>query len=35
MPVLGSGVSPGDSVLRLRIEECVVDAEAMMAAEFQ
>ena len=35
VPVLGSWVSPGDSVLELRVEECICDAETMVAAEFQ
>ena len=34
MPVLGSWVSPGDSVLGLCVEECICDAETVVAAEF-
>ena len=35
MPVFGSRVSPGDSMLRLCVEEGVTDAQPMMTAELQ
>ena len=35
VPVLVSGMSPRDYASMRHIEECVADAEAMMAAEFQ
>ena len=34
LPVFGSWVSPGDSMLRLCVEEGVTDAQTMMTAEF-
>ena len=35
MPVFGSRLSPGDSMLRLCVEEGVTDAQPMMTAERQ
>ena len=35
VPVLGSGVSPGHSVLRFSGEEGVGDAQTMESAEFK
>ena len=35
VPVLGSGVSPGHSVLRLGLEVGVGDAEVVVAAELE
>ena len=35
MPVLGSGLSPGHSVLRLGLEVGVGDAQVVVAAELE